>query len=160
MLADDLFARYAVPVYQYFRRMTGHADDAGDLTQEVFLRIVGSQHRYEPRGREAAWVFRIARNVLAKRRRSASRSTETALADAEVAYEPDRVLAIGFEEALRLLQKLDRDVYLLREQGGLTYEEVAALCGLTQDGVRARLRRTRDQIRRLVALRLSDRTGE
>ena len=46
------------------------------------------------------------------------------------AYEPDRVLAIGFDEALRLLQKLDRDVYLLREQGGLTYEEVAALCGI------------------------------
>jgi RNA polymerase sigma-70 factor (ECF subfamily) len=160
MLADDLFDRYAVPVYQYFLRMTGHANDAGDLTQEVFLRIVGSQHRYEPRGREAAWVFRIARNVLAKRRRSASRSPETALADAEVAYEPDRVLAIGFDEALRLLQKLDRDVYLLREQGGLTYEEVAALCGLTQDGVRARLRRTRDHIRRLVAVRLSDGTRE
>jgi RNA polymerase sigma-70 factor (ECF subfamily) len=62
--AADLFARYARSVYRYFHQMTGRPDLAEDLTQQVFLRIVRSLPRYEARGCEAGWVFRIAENVL------------------------------------------------------------------------------------------------
>jgi RNA polymerase sigma-70 factor (ECF subfamily) len=157
---SDLFARYAVRVHQYFKRMTGGVDDAADLTQEVFLRIVRGSPRYESRGREAAWVFRIARSVLATRHRSANKLDEIPLSDAEVLSEPNHVLAIGFDEALRLLPKTDRDVYLLREQGGLAYDEIAELCRLTTDSVRAHLYRARAEVRRLLAARLSSELQE
>jgi RNA polymerase sigma-70 factor, ECF subfamily len=154
--ATDLFARYAEPVYRYFRRMTTSADVAADLTQEVFLRIVRGLRRYEPRGREAGWVFRIAQSVLAAKYRRTNRPDEVPLSDADALhYEPDRLLAIGFEEALKLLPQTDRQVYLLREQGGLAYDEIADVCGLTKPAVRARLCRARERIRRCLAGRLS-----
>ncbi len=44
--------------------------EAEDLTQEVFLRLYRSRHRYQPRARFATWLFFIARNVARNARRS------------------------------------------------------------------------------------------
>jgi RNA polymerase sigma-70 factor, ECF subfamily len=159
--AHDLFVRYAEAVYRYFLRLTGRADLAADLTQEVFLRIVRGLGRYEARGREAAWVFRIAHSVIAAHYRRSPKPVEVPLSEAgTVAYEPDRLLAMGFEDALGLLSKTDRQVYLLREQGGLDYEEIGVLCGLTKPAVRSRLCRARDLIRRRLGGRVSTKSDD
>jgi RNA polymerase sigma-70 factor (ECF subfamily) len=56
-------------------------------------------------------------------------------------------LTIALGEALGRLTPLDRDVFLLREAGGLSYDEIAAACELTSDAVRSRLHRARQQLR-------------
>ena len=50
-------------------------------------------------------------------------------------------------EALADLPAVDRDVFLMRESAGLSYEEIGAACELTPDAVRSRLHRTRQQLR-------------
>ena len=157
----DLFVRYAESLYRYFHRLTGRADAAADLTQDVFLRIVRGVHRYEARGHEAGWVFRLAQHVLADRYRRSNRPCELPLSDVDTRpEEPDRILAIGFEEALGLLGEADRQVYLLREQGGLTYTEIADVCGLTKPAVRARLYRARAHLKRLLGGPRRDRRSD
>jgi len=56
-------------------------------------------------------------------------------------------LGAAIQEALGALEELDRDVFLLRETGGLNYQEIAETCDLSVDAVRARLRRTRESLR-------------
>jgi RNA polymerase sigma-70 factor (ECF subfamily) len=51
------------------------------------------------------------------------------------------------QQALDALQDLDRDVFLLRELGGLSYPEIAKACDLSIEAVRARLKRARQDLR-------------
>jgi RNA polymerase sigma factor (sigma-70 family) len=54
---------------------------------------------------------------------------------------------VAIHQALEALQPLDRDVFLLREAAGLSYDEIAAACDLSVEAVRARLHRSRLQLR-------------
>jgi RNA polymerase sigma-70 factor (ECF subfamily) len=56
-------------------------------------------------------------------------------------------VAAALREALDRLAPLDRDVFLMREAGGLSYDEIALACELTVDAVRSRLHRARQQLR-------------
>ncbi len=152
--AAEIFDRHHLRVFRYFRRLVDARDVAEDLTQEVFLRVVRSLGRYTAQGREAAWVFRIARNVLLDHRRARA-ATPDASGDLDaVTVLPDHVLAFDMREALALLSPIDRQVYVLREVVGLSYVEIAEVCELTNDAVRARLRRARVDLRARLRGRL------
>ena len=58
-----------------------------------------------------------------------------------------QALATALREALDQLNPVDRDVFLMREAGGLSYEEISFACQLTPDAVRSRLHRARLQLR-------------
>jgi RNA polymerase sigma factor (sigma-70 family) len=70
----ELFERHHLRVYRFLLRMTAGASLAEDLTQEVFVRAFSGLEQYRSRGREASWVFRIARNRLDDTRRKNRRS--------------------------------------------------------------------------------------
>jgi RNA polymerase sigma factor (sigma-70 family) len=145
--AADLFERYHLAAFRYFRRMTGQPDTAEDLTQELFLTIIRGLPGYRPMGREAGWVFQVAQTVLARHFRPRPSVEVGAEAAEDVTTASHQVLAVGLAEALRLLPVADRQVLLLREVIGLGYAEIAEAVGTTQDAVRARLFRARVQLR-------------
>ncbi len=63
------YRRYERPVAGFFVRATGSGELAADLTAETFAEALGSAKRYDPQlGTAAAWLFGIARNVLARSR--------------------------------------------------------------------------------------------
>jgi RNA polymerase sigma-70 factor (ECF subfamily) len=158
--AADLFERHAVTVFRYFHRMTASPDLAEDLTQEVFLRVVRGLHRYDARDREVSWLLSIARHVLADSR-TATKFDALPLEDVEEpAMENGHVAALAYNDALRLLPSGDRAVYLLREQGGLSYAEIAKVTELSEQAVRSRIYRARREIKRVLSDRLlHDREG-
>jgi len=112
--AAEFFDRYHLGVYRYFLRLTGEADLAEDLTQEVFVRIVRSAGRYTAQGREEAWIFMIVRTVLAERARGAGHAPQViSLVEApDCGEEPEHVVALGVREALRLLPTRDRELLM------------------------------------------------
>src|SRR5688572_12610650 len=64
------YRRYEERVVRYFVRRVGEPDLAADLTAETFAAALASSHRFRKRGEPAAaWLFGIARNVLAMSRR-------------------------------------------------------------------------------------------
>jgi RNA polymerase sigma factor (sigma-70 family) len=71
-LAGTLFERHARSLRQYLRAVTGRPDLADDLAQDVFVRVVQSAGAYEPRQRDRAWLFRIARNAAIDHHRRAA----------------------------------------------------------------------------------------
>jgi RNA polymerase sigma-70 factor (ECF subfamily) len=155
-LVSDLFERYHLAVFRFFRRLTENSDLAEDLTQEVFVRVLKGIREYQPQGREAGWLFRIARSVLVDHYR---RTPQPGLAlvdleDADLCYPPGQLLAFGLQEALDRLPKSERSAFLFREVGGFSYSEVGALCDTTEDGVCARLFRARRRLRELLSGRL------
>jgi RNA polymerase sigma-70 factor (ECF subfamily) len=150
--AADLFDRYHLAAYRFFHRMTRRPDVAQDLTQELFLRVVRDLGRYRPMDREAAWLFRIARRVLADHQRSRRGADDPSLAEVEdIGTKAGQLLAFGLAEAIDLLSPADRQMLLLREVVGLGYAEIADACETTTEAVRCRLYRARGQLRELLA---------
>ena len=117
---EDVFTRHHRDIYRYLVRMTGRPDVADDLSQDVFLRVVRALRNGGPIGHERGWVFSIARNVLLDRGR-AERRQPSGPAAAEPAAAATQALAFGLAEALAGLSDDDRNVFLLKEVGGLTY---------------------------------------
>ena len=71
-IKDELDARFRASLLAYFLRRTGSPQEAEDLTQETFVRLIGS-HSFENADEANAYVFRVASNLLRDRARSATR---------------------------------------------------------------------------------------
>ncbi len=150
MMADTstevLFDRHRQGVFLYLLRIVGQAETARDLTQEVFLRVTRARPPEAEPSALRAWIFTIARNLARNHVRDGARRPEAVeLADPPSAASQET--AAMLHEALGALPALDRDIFLLREKLGLSYDEIALSCDLTPDGVRSRLHRARQQLR-------------
>jgi RNA polymerase sigma-70 factor (ECF subfamily) len=103
----------------------------------------------DPAGHRA-WVFKIARNLLLNHLRDGARRGEV-VALVEHVTPPTQELGTAIKQAVDALDELDRDVFLMRESAGLSYAEIAGACELTEDAVRARLKRAREELRQALS---------
>jgi RNA polymerase sigma-70 factor (ECF subfamily) len=152
-LAQKLFEEHHLEVFRFLRRTTGSQESAEDLLQEVFLRVVRAQSSYRPEGKDRVWLFRIARNVLLNHRRDRSRRPgEEPLNELGTTPVPARLVErLSLAQALGGLDETAREVFLMREVGGLSYDEISDIHGLSPDGVRNRIYRARSALRRTLA---------
>jgi RNA polymerase sigma-70 factor (ECF subfamily) len=145
--AADLFHRHHLALFRYLYRLTGRRDVAEDVVQDVFLRVVRRLDDYQTMGREAAWLFTIARRLLADRRRAQQRQPPTVDDSADVLVPARQETSAALAEALAQVLEADRDAFLLREVGGLSYQEIAVICHTTPASVRSRIYRARVRLR-------------
>ncbi len=154
--AEALYRSHQPGVFRFLCRAVG-LQEAADLTQDVFLRVSRSQAPAGDEPGRRAWVFRIARNVAIDHVRRVQRRPEPDVLH-DVAAAPDRQdVSAAVKQALATLADLDRDVFLLREAGGLSNGEIAAACDLSPDAVRSRIHRARLELRAVLTAPLADR---
>jgi RNA polymerase sigma-70 factor, ECF subfamily len=153
--ADILFSAHRDGVFRYLCRIVGQGD-ARELTQEVFLRVArGPVPNGDDAGRRA-WVFRIARNLALNHVRD-DRRRGVAVELTDSAAPATQEISAALREALEQLAPTDRDVFLMREAGGLSYDEISVACDITADAVRSRLHRARQQLRQVLGPALRSR---
>lgn len=169
---SEVVTRYKGKIYNYVYRMTGSADDAEDLTQEVFIRMYTSIDSFRGQSSLNTWLFRIAGNLCIDRfRRTKNRtpafSLDEPLADggraqevADETYAPHRVLenvemAEQIQAALSKLPDKLRIALLLHDIEGLPYEEIAEIAGCPLGTVKSRLFSARMQLRQHLSGYLS-----
>jgi RNA polymerase sigma-70 factor (ECF subfamily) len=155
--AEEVASRYGDQIYRVAYRLTGDADDAADLAQDVYVRVHRNLHRYEP-GTFDGWLYRITKNLFldSMRRRSRVRleplpeedwrvpaSTEPGPADVV----ERRTLEARLERGLAALGDDFRLAVVLCDVEGLTYEEIAEATGWPLGTVRSRIHRGRKQLR-------------
>jgi RNA polymerase sigma-70 factor (ECF subfamily) len=155
MPADDerfrgLFDANFSDLWRFARRRCGTADDADDVTAEVFA-IAWRRRDDLPDGDELRlWLFGVARRVFANQRRTDARRDRlrrrlAAIQDRHHDVEPDLPNA-ELRAALRELSDDDRAVVTMRCWDGLTVGEIAALLECSPNAVSIRLHRARRQI--------------
>ena len=140
-----LYAFYFPRVYRYVAGRVRSTQDAEDVTEEVFLRIVKNLRRFEWRGLPfGAWVFRIARNEVVsharrQRRRGAPAPLSETIPDARqdhaAAYELQATIEV-VREATSRLPPAQRDVIALRFGAGLSVAETALALQKTENNVK------------------------
>ena len=150
-----IYDRLAGRMYRFALFRVGSRVDAEDLTQRVFLKMIESLPRYQPRGIPfEAWFFRLARNSVIDhlRGRRAHQPLET-LAGVDGSGpgpEESAELAMEFrrlEEALQELTPVQQEVIGYRFMAGLSAREIGLIIGKREGSVRAL------QFRALQALR-------
>jgi RNA polymerase sigma-70 factor, ECF subfamily len=149
----ELFSRYKQPLYGFFRRRIADPAQAEELAQETFLAVLRAAARYEMSALFRTYLYAIALKILgAHRRKTAFRATFLRTA---VPHEPALPNTMDAELLLRQavgkLERLDREILLLREFEQLTYAEIADLLHLPLNTVRSRLFRARMALRDLLA---------
>jgi RNA polymerase sigma-70 factor, ECF subfamily len=154
---EALYARWRGPLYRYFLRQCGHTGQADELYQDVFMRVIGAAAGYEPSARFTTWLFRIAHNRLIDHWRKLGREPVDPLASGEdgedCAFDPpapandaperraeQKQLGAALLAALNELPEVQREAFLLAEEGGLTLEEIATISGVGRETIKSRLR--------------------
>ena len=152
-------------VYQLALHLLGDAQEAMDVSQEVFLRVFRMLPQFRGQSTLRTWIYRIVVNQASNRQRwwrRRHRAQQVAWDDhtsahGEVAESrnfamPDRVLQQR-ETSERVWGALDalpfdqRTVIVLREIDGLSYEEIADSIGVAVGTVKSRLARARESLR-------------
>lgn len=143
----DLYDWYMPRVYRYVVARVGNTEEAEDLTEEVFLKMLGAISDF--RWREvpfSSWLFRIAHNCIATHyRQRAQRGGATAVLSEDM-VDGRHDLATGVEEritleevrrASQLLPDAQRDVIALRFAVGLSIADTAKALGKREGNVKA-----------------------
>jgi RNA polymerase sigma factor (sigma-70 family) len=120
-IKEDLDARFRASLLAYFLRRTGNLQEAEDLTQETFVRLIGS-NSFENAEEARAFVFRVASNLLRDRARSATRLRRfpTLPIDGADEFEPKLVEDIDPERVLIARESLTEVLACLDELGERT----------------------------------------
>jgi RNA polymerase sigma-70 factor (ECF subfamily) len=159
---ERLLRRHRGPLFTFLLRMLGDRERAEDLAQETFLRVVKGAADWRERAKFKTWLYAIARNLCFDHaRRDKFRRTDSLDGSAEGAdgeegqslaetiaspdAGPDRAAANAqlkpmLIRALQALPDEQREVFILREQSGLAFKEIAELQGVNENTVKSRMR--------------------
>ncbi len=160
---EEVVRDHTPRVYRLAYRLTGNRHDAEDLTQDVFVRVFRSLHRFQP-GTFEGWLHRITTNLFldSARRKQKIRfdglaegaadrlpshwpSPSEALADADLDHDVAAALAALTPEF--------RAAVVLCDIEGLSYDEIASVLDIKIGTVRSRIHRGRAQLREALAHR-------
>ena len=164
---ETLVSRYQTRLFRFISRFTNDAEDARDVTQDVFLKIYGALDTFDPRYRFSTWLFRVAGNAAIdhlRRRRGRTISLDLppdeegesrSIDPRDEAPDPleelrRRRLRRAIDEAIEKLPDDYRELISLRHYGELPYEEIAELKRLPLGTVKNKLFRARQALRDLL----------
>lgn len=154
-VAVDQFVRALQrDVRRYVAYLSADPQSAEDLTQETFLRALGSLHRFEGRSSARTWLLSIARRtVVDSLRHKAARPKIADRDDWQTAAEQNQPRDLpGFEDGVALAELLAaipaerREVFVLTQLMGLPYAEAALMLGCPIGTVRSRVARARSSL--------------
>ena len=146
---------YQNRVFGFVRRMVPNAEEASDITQDVFVRAFQSFGRFDARSSVRTWLFRIAYNLCIDRARKAERSvsevgmnlspeSDEQVDVADNRWQPEMIaidleLQQAVEDGIRTMSEKLRTVLLLHDREDTPYEEIAKIVGVPVGTVKSRL---------------------
>lgn len=158
---EDVFARWQPELLGTLYYLTGNHEDARDALQETFIKCWRHREAVSEVDNLKAWVFRIALNAGRDVRGTAWRRRRTALPNdagtlpgkdcaPDARMEQAEQLA-QLREAIALLRTEEQEVFLLRQNGEMTYEEIAVAIGIPLGTVKTRMRLAIGRLREALA---------
>lgn len=167
---DELVRRYQKRLLNFVYRTIGDRERAEDLVQEVFIRVHRHLHRFDQSKKFSTWIYTIASNLAKNELRNRSRNPlvlfqtikknweadHRSLQFEDTHHRPDdlyrkRHLRELVEWAVAQLPEHHRQVFVLREMEGKTYEEIAQIVNCNLGTVKSRLNRARNRFAQLIA---------
>jgi len=169
---EEIVRQYQRRIYNICYRFAGSADDAQDLTQEVFIKMYRTLNTYDvEKGAFLTWVTTVTRNLLVDHFRRSKQDRLTDSLDAPISEHED---AMALSERIEdkapapdasaqsretrakvhhALQKLSpdlREAVILRDLQDMDYREIAGVLKVPEGTVKSRINRGRAELARLL----------
>src|SRR2546423_7691194 len=164
-----LVDRYQTRLLNFINRTIGDRERAEDLVQEVFIRVFRHLHRFDQTKKFSTWVYTIASNLAKNELRNRSRNPlvlfqtikgnwddeDRPLQFEDTTARPDdmyrkRHLRELVEDTVAKLPEHHRQVFVLRELEGKSYEEIADITDCNLGTVKSRLNRARNAFASII----------
>ncbi len=160
---EQIVTAYEKKVYNMALRYTGNPEDALDISQEVFLRVYRFLHKYKGESSLSTWIYRITMNVchdtagnktniyeLSLDSKSDDDEPTTEIAD--MRYDPEKELEKKhtrqlIQQAISWLDSDHRDVIIMRDINGLSYDEISNVLNISPGTVKSRISRAREKLK-------------
>ncbi len=173
---DELVAKYQQFVFRVIYQHLGNKEDVEDVAQEVFIRVFRSIKSFRGDSSIETWLYKIALNrirsyvrskgsvfkfFLQQRKREGYKEDvstfETMVGHQREALDPgiafeDQMMIAEVINAVRGLPIMYREILIMRDIDGLSYEEIANVVGISVGTVKSRLNRARELVRNRVRI--------
>ncbi len=165
-----MVARWEGPLYLFVSRLVDRPDDARDVCQETFLRILDKADAFRDGARFSTWMYQIALNLCRDQSRKKRRWGRLVIAEPPSGIETPREHAApesvatnpgaayehterkgAVRRALSALPREQREVLLLKEYEGLKFREIADVLGVAESTVKSRMYAGLDAMRMSLA---------
>jgi RNA polymerase sigma factor (sigma-70 family) len=154
---DTLYERYRGAVYRFVHRQLDDAHDPDSVFQDVWMKVIRYQAQWHDEKPFKPWLFAIANNTLidaTRRRKHQPQGSDDSVIELQAPHHPpdrwqhirdciDRLLAL-----LESLPDTQRTAFLLKEEAGLTLQEIAEVAEVGRETIKSRLRYALQSIRR------------
>ena len=151
---ETLYQRHRGGLFRFILRQCGEPAVAEELFQDVWMRVIKARSKYVVTARFTTWLYQVARNrVIDHYRRRSLRVVDDVDTDSDGPAEPaapaceqpdrraestqgiDRLVAL-----VMLLPPEQREAFLLREEAGMSIDEIADCTGVAPETAKSRLR--------------------
>lgn len=160
-LLEEAFSRYQSELLGTLYYLVGNVEDARDAVQEAFVKCWRRRETVAEVVNLKAWIFRIALNVGRDLRSTGWRKRRKRLPEDENvigSHDPSQDAEILRREQLALVRRAlldlrpeEQEVFLLRQNGEMTYEEIARLINIPLGTVKTRMRLAISKLREALA---------
>ncbi|MFV2059589.1 MAG: RNA polymerase sigma factor [Gammaproteobacteria bacterium] len=155
---EVLYSRHKGPLFRYFRRQCSEAAIAEELFQDSWMSIIKARKKYISSAKFTTYMYTVAHNKLIDYyRRNKIRFSDSVSNDdcetediiealpASKQQQPEHILAAEQKRtrllsAIELLPEKQREVFLLREESGLSLDEIARITNVNAETAKSRLR--------------------
>ena len=163
---EILVERYKNPLTNYIFRFLGDYEACLDVVQETFIKVYRYKDSYSSVAKFSTWIYTIAGNLARteyQRRRRRKFFSINAYGEEkdetfeipDESYRPDEVTDSGIKDeiiqkAIRKVSPAYREMVILRDIQGLSYEEITEISGVRVGTVKSRINRGRAQLQKLL----------
>ncbi len=163
---DILYQRYKAPLYRFVLRQCDQ-QAVDELFQDIWLKVINARHNYQVKASFKTWLYHLARNrVIDLYRRNSIRPVDNNVDELETVVntsvaQPEKQLQRQSQheallDAIAELPPDQKEAFLLREEAGLSVEQIAETCGTNFETAKSRLRYAVDKLRQ----KLGQQAGE
>ena len=162
---EILVQRYKNPLTNYVFRFLGDFDACSDVVQETMIKFYRYKDNYSSVAKFSTWIYTIAGNLARTEYRRRKRRSFLSINDygedhkvfdiPDESYSPDVMTDSGIKDeiiqkALLKVKEDFREVVILRDIEGMSYEEIAEITGLNEGTVKSRIFRGRKILQKLL----------
>lgn len=156
---ETLYRRHNDALYRYILRLCRHPATAEDIFQDAWGKIIKARANYRPTAKFTTFIYRVAHNCFIDHARRHKRHANNTDLDpemhADTAELPETLVERSLAKerlalALHDLPEEQRDVFLLREEAGLSIDEIASVTGCNRETAKSRLRYAVKKLREAI----------
>ncbi|MHC4870299.1 MAG: RNA polymerase sigma factor [Planctomycetota bacterium] len=155
-----LYDKYAPQLFGFIRSMAGESESE-DILHDVFIQAASLLAGYEEKGKFKSWLFTIARSrsldhLRKKKRRNIKylndNASEITAGDIETPLEQEsrKELRMVIDNAVNQLPIIQREIFLLREEGELSFKEIAESLDIPLNTALSHMHRAAESLREIL----------